>query len=630
MKNNTLDPIYLFHNGVNYEAYKLLSPSPIEKNGKKGWIFRTYAPNAHAISIVGSFNNWDEQSHPMYRISDGGIWEGYVEGAKQFDIYKYRIVGADDRIVFKADPYCTHAETPPHNASKLFDITGFKWTDNKWMTKRASFNSFSSPINIYEVHIGSWKKHDDGNPFSYKALAEKLIPYVKDMGYTHIELMPITEYPFDGSWGYQVTGMFAPTSRYGTPHDFMYFINECHRNGIGVFIDWVGAHFPKDEFGLYKYDGTFLYEYEAEWKREHKEWGTVVYDYEKKEVNSFLISSANMLLKEYHIDGLRMDAVASMLYLDYAKKNGEWQLNKDGTRINLEAQDFIKHLNSALFSNNKGIITMAEESTSFPMVTKPPFDGGLGFSYKWNMGWMNDTLDYVSLDPIFRQNNHNKLTFSLTYAYSENYILPLSHDEVVHGKCSLINKMPGYYEDKFRGLKTLLGYQMSFVGKKLNFMGNEFAQFIEWKFSDQLDWFLLDYESHRIFKDYVKDLNLYYLNHKEFYEQDNEVAGFEWTVVDDNTQNIIAYKRYAKNGDYTLCVMNFSPMEHIDYRIGVDGGTYVVELNSESEKYGGQAKEKQRIKSQKGDMHGKDSFISLNIKPNCVMYIKQAKARRSK
>ncbi|MBO5777417.1 MAG: 1,4-alpha-glucan branching protein GlgB, partial [Clostridia bacterium] len=442
---------YLFHEGTNYETYKMFCPYPDTQDGVDGWGFAVWAPNAKAVSVVGDFNDWYAGQTPMTKEYDG-VWRVFVPGLKQFDNYKFAITDQFGNIAFKCDPYALHSETAPANASKLYDINQYHWKDNKWMKNRVNYNPYGSPVNIYEMHIGSWKRYPDGNLYSYSALAEEIIPYVKKMGYTHIELMPLTEYPFDGSWGYQCTGLFAPTSRFGTPADLMEFIDRCHRAGIGVILDWVIAHFPRDAHGLAKFDGTPLYEYADPRKGEHKEWGTLIYDFGKNEVKSFLISAAMFWFDHYHIDGIRCDAVASMLYLDYNRNEGEWVPNQQGGNYDLEAKEFLQSFNSAILSKYHGAITIAEESTAYPMVTKPPYMGGLGFNFKWNMGWMNDSLHYLSLDPFFRKDNHHDITFGMTYAYSENYILPISHDEVVHGKGSMINKTPGDYDQKFEGL----------------------------------------------------------------------------------------------------------------------------------------------------------------------------------
>ena len=626
---DTKQPVYLFHEGTNHEAYKLLSPSQTVDGGKKGWVFRVWAPHAKSVSVVGDFNYWDRSANPMYKISDG-IWEVFVEGPKMYDNYKYSIEAQDGRIIMKSDPYALHTETAPQNASKLYTST-YKWGDAKWLKARESVNPYESPMNIYELHLGSWRRHQDGNVMNYRDIANSLVAYVKEMGYTHVEILPITEYPFDGSWGYQVTGMFAPTSRYGTPDDFRYFVDTLHKNGIGIFLDWVIAHFPKDEYGLYEFDGEKTYEYEEGWKCEHKEWGTRIFDYGKNEVKSFLTSSAMFWTKEFHIDGIRVDAVASMLYLDYGRKDGEWRPNCFGGNYNLEAIDFLKLLNTTVLSENKGVLMIAEESTAFPMITKPAYDGGLGFNFKWNMGWMNDMLRYMSADPFFRKDMHNNVTFAITYAYSENYILPISHDEVVHGKASLLNKMPGEYQQKFDGDKAFMGFMMAHPGKKLLFMGCEFGQFIEWDYKKQLDWFLLDYDAHRNLNTFVKDLNRYYLAHSEMYEQDTTYDGFKWICADDNTQNIVTFKRFNKAGDYTIAVINFSPIARGNYSIGVpEDTTYQVLLNSDAEKYGGAGNTPTSYKAHAGEMHGEKFAIDLEIPANSVMYLKPVAGKKAK
>ncbi len=627
MAKNTYDyPIYLFNEGTNYESYKFFCPCYVQKDGKKFWRFRVWAPNAKSVSVVGDYNDWNRNADPMTRIGGSGIWEAYVRGVKRYSVYKFSIETDSGEIRLKSDPYATHTETMPANASKVYDINGFEWTDGEYLKERKSRNSYREPMNIYEVHLGSWRTYEDGSPFSYGKLATELVDYVKEMGYTHIELLPITEYPYEGSWGYQTTGLFAPTSRYGTPHDFMELVDACHAAGIGVIMDFVLSHFPKDAFGLYEFDGTCLYEYSDTYKQEHKGWGTRVYDFNKPQVRSFLISAVDFWISNYHIDGMRLDAVASMLYLNYDRKDGEWQRNEFGGEYNLEAVYFLQTLNKAILSRHPGVIMIAEESTAFPMVTMPPSFGGLGFNYKWNMGWMNDTLDYIKIDPFFRKGAHNKLTFSITYAFSENYVLPFSHDEVVHGKSSIIGKIPGAYEEKFSGAKTLISYQMAHPGKKLNFMGYEFGQFIEWDYKKQLDWLLLGYDAHLKYCEYIKDLNRFYLSEKALYELDTTYDGFKWTVVDDNMQNVLVFTRYAEDGSSVIFVGNFSPAERRDYQIGVDkSGEYSVFLNSEWEKYGGKAKKGGVMISEDEPMHGKKQSISLDIPAGGAMFIKLVK-----
>ncbi len=612
---------YLFHEGTNYEAQEMFSPSSSVVDGIDGWKFLLWAPAAENVSVVGDFNGWQENANPMERDIDG-VWSTFIPGLKQYDNYKYAVKQKGGRTIFKCDPYGLHFETAPANAGKLYDIKGYRWKDGKWMKERVDYNPYGSPMNVYEVHMGSWRRYPDGNFFSYTAFADEIIPYVKQMGYTHIELMPLTEFPYEGSWGYQVTGLYAPTSRYGTPKDFMGFVDRCHRAGIGVILDWVLAHFPRDEHGLSDFDGTALYEYADTKKSEHKEWGTKVYDFGKNEVKSFLISAALFWFDIYHIDGIRCDAVASMLYLDYGRNDGEWTPNQYGGNYNLEAKEFLQKMNTAILTKHHGAITIAEESTAFPMVTQPAYLGGLGFNFKWNMGWMNDSLHYISLDPFFRKDNHNNLTFALTYSYSENYILPISHDEVVHGKCSMINKVPGDYDQKFEELKAFYGYMMAHPGKKLNFMGNEFAQFIEWNYQQELDWFLLDYPRHRTFRKFIKDLNAFYLEHKELWQLDCSCDGFKWIVVDDNKQNIISFMRKAADGSFVVCVVNFSPVERLKYVMGVpENKVYRTELTSALKKYGGDAERRQSFRAVNKPSHGYPYSIKINIPKNSVMFL---------
>ena len=612
---------YLFHEGTNYEAYKMFCPYPDTQDGVEGWSFAVWAPNAKSVSVVGDFNEWQPDATPMVKEYDG-VWRTFIPGLEQYANYKFAVTDQNGNTVFKCDPYAVHCETPPATASKLYDVGKYHWKDNKWMKNRANYNPYGSPMNIYEVHAGSWKRYPDGNYYSYKALADELIPYVKKMGYTHIEFMPLTEHPFDGSWGYQCTGMFAPTSRFGTPDDLMEFIDRCHRAGIGVILDWVLAHFPKDEHGLARFDGTPLYEYADPRKGEHKEWGTLVYDFGKNEVKSFLISAAMFWFDVYHIDGIRCDAVASMLYLDYGRKDGDWVPNKYGGNYNLEAKEFLQNLNTAILSKHHGAITIAEESTAYPMVTKPPYTGGLGFNFKWNMGWMNDSLRYLQLDPFFRKDNHNCITFGLTYAYSENYILPISHDEVVHGKYSMINKAPGEYDQKFEGLKAFYGYMMTHPGKKLSFMGNEFAQFIEWNYNQELDWFLLDYPRHNSFRKFVKDMNHFYLEHKELWQLDSTYDGFKWIVVDDKENNIASYIRSSADGKYVIVVVNFSPVERNKYVMGVpEKKAYRAELYSALKKYGGEEERRPTFRAVGRPAHGHPYSIKVNIPKNSVMIL---------
>lgn len=615
-----------FVSGKAFDAYKFLG-SFLRGNTA---VFRVWAPNAKAVSVVGDFNEWNSEAHRMENIGDG-IWEKKIKGLKQYDIYKYAVTGSDGTVILKSDPYARHYETAPANASKLYK-SDYKWKDEEWLAHKSKVNIYESPVNIYEVHAGSWKRFKDGNTYDYVTLAKELSKYLKKMNYTHVELMPVTEYPYEGSWGYQVSGYFAPTSRYGKPDDFKEFVDIMHQNGIGVILDWVPAHFPKDAFGLYRFDGTACYEYADPRKGEHKEWGTVVFDYAKPQVRSFLISSAVFWLKEYHADGLRVDAVASMLYLDYGRQGGEWIPNSYGGRENLEAVEFLKEVNSAAFKADPSVMMIAEESTAWPLVTKPPHDGGLGFNFKWNMGWMNDMLRYMSLDPLFRKDNHDCLTFSFFYAFSENFILPISHDEVVHGKCSMIEKMPGEYDMKFASLRAFYAYMAAHPGKKLLFMGQEFAQFIEWNYENELDWLLLDYDAHKNMQSYVAELNRFYLKNPEFWEIDYSWDGFGWISNDDNTQSIIAFRRIDKSGNEIITVCNFVPVARENYRIGVPKkGTYKRIFCSESEKYGGTVST--GIKSYKSEsvpMHGFENSVALDIPAMSVSYFRVPSAKPKK
>lgn len=606
-----------FTGGIIDNAYEYFGSF---KSGN-GVEFRVWAPNASCVSVVGDFNNWDQNADIMENTGDG-IFRLKLENVKEYDNYKYAIKSGNNTVI-KSDPYGRHFETSPNTASKVYFGTGYKWQDGEWMSSNALKNIYESPVNIYEVHAGSWRKYPDSNHYSYEKLAEELSRYVKKMGYTHVELMPVTEYPFDGSWGYQVTGYYAPTSRYGTPDGFKKFVDIMHSNGIGVILDWVPAHFPKDAHGLYRFDTTPCYEYSDDRKGEHKEWGTCVFDYSKPQVVSFLISSAVYFIKEFHIDGIRVDAVASMLYLDYGRKDGEWVANAYGGRENLEAVEFLKQLNMAAFKANPNIMMIAEESTAWPLVTAPPDVGGLGFNFKWNMGWMNDMLRYVSLDPLFRKHNHDCLTFSFFYAFSENFILPVSHDEVVHGKCSLIGKMPGEYDEKFNGLKAFLGYMTAHPGKKLLFMGQEFAQFAEWNYKKELEWFMLGYEKHKNMQNFVKELNKFYLKNPPLYEIDYSWEGFNWISNDDNSQSIISFRRIDKNGNELVIICNFVPVGREDYRIGVEySGTYRTVFNTDWTVFDGKTEKGISFKSEKKPMHGYDNSISVRIPPMSVMYLK--------
>ncbi len=621
-----------FGKGTCDKAYQYLGCHAHASDGKAGYVFRVWAPNAKNVWVSGDFNAWSKDAAPMHPVQDG-VWECFLETAKEYDAYKYYIERADGSFVYKTDPYVYYTETLPGNAGRVYDLDGFSWNDGSYRRAKAGKKFLNKPVNIYEVHMGSWRRHEDGSYLSYREMAEQLIPYVKKMGFTHIELMPISEYPFDPSWGYQVTGYYAATSRYGEPKDFMKFVDDCHRAGIGVILDWVGAHFPKDENGLYEFDGGFCYESANPLNNEHPEWNTRIFDYDKGEVVSFLMSNAVFWMDKFHIDGLRVDAVASMIYLDYGKKSGEWTPNEFGENINMGAVAFLRKLNEAVFLESKSALMIAEESTAFPMVTKPGYDGGLGFNLKWNMGWMNDMLEYMSLDPLFRRDHHRNITFSLTYAFSENFVLPLSHDEVVHGKRSMIEKMPGEYDDKFNNLRAFYGYMMAHPGKKLLFMGNEFAQFREWDFANELDWQLLDFEKHAKMQAFVRDLNRFYLTHTPFWNNDADWNGFKWISCDDYQQSIIAFRRIDKAGNEIICVSNFCPVERQNYRIGVPApGKYKVVFNSDSKKYGGTGTRLLPVTSERCAMHGFSDSVRLTIAPMSTVYyeIENKAANRKK
>ena len=626
-KSENSIPLYLFHEGTNAKAYEYLGAHPVDG----GVCFRVWAPNVQWAGVAGDFNGWQPDKAPMTKISSG-VWECFVDGVNRYDAYKYYFRTADGREFYKSDPFAFHCETRPGTASKYYGELDFDWSDKGWLRKRKKGDIYSSPMNIYEVHAGSWQLYDDGNPLSYRDLADRLIPYVKDMGYTHIELLPVMEYPFDGSWGYQVTGYFAPTSRYGTPEDFAYFVNAAHNAGIGVILDWVPAHFPKDTYGLYEFDGGACYEYADPRKGEHLQWGTRVFDYGKPEVQSFLVSSAMFWISEYHIDGLRVDAVASMLYLDYGRDDGNWIPNCHGGRENLEAVAFLKKLNESVFHEHGDVLMIAEESTAWPMVSRPTYLGGLGFNFKWNMGWMNDCLRYFSLDGLARKFNHDCLTFSFFYAFSENFVLPISHDEVVHGKCSLINKMPGTYEEKFAGVRSFLGYMMSHPGKKLLFMGCEFGQFIEWNYKQQLDWLLLDYEAHRQLKSYVSALNKFYLANSPLWEIDYSWEGFSWIVSDDSSNSVVAYIRRDKKENELIALCNFTSVTRQKYRIGVPKpGTYRVVFSSALPEFGGKGESTVgSVRAKKKPMHGYEYSIELDIEGLSCMYIKNTSRKKDK
>ena len=621
-KNMNLEEhMSLFHSGKDCRAYEFMGAHPENRDGQEGYVFRVFAPNAVRVAVMGEFNNWNRSAHTMQR-DDRGIWELFIPGVKQYDAYKYAIETPEGYELDKADPYGFHSETRPGNASKVFDLEGYAWQDESWLNWRKEHPPYEQPVNIYEVHLGSWKRYEDGTFYSYRQLADELIPYAKKMGYTHIECMPLTEHPFDGSWGYQVTGYFAATSRYGTPHDLMYFVDKAHQAGLGVIMDWVPAHFPKDGHGLVEFDGSYLYEYADPLKMEHKEWGTRVFDYGKVSVRDLLFSSAMFWIEKFHMDGLRVDAVASMLYLDY-NRQGEWRPNIYGGRENLEAVDFLRLLNEMVLTDHPDCLMIAEESTAWPMVTKPGYMGGLGFNFKWNMGWMNDMLCYVGADPFFRKDMHDKITFSFMYAFSENYILPLSHDEVVHGKKSLLDKMPDPYENKFATLRALYGYMAGHPGKKMLFMGGEFGQFSEWSEERGLDWMLLDYDAHRQMQTYVQALNAFYLENKQLWENDTDWQGFAWISHDDNVNNIIAFRRIAKDGSDLICIVNFAPVYHESYKIGVPyAGTYEEGFSSDRIEFGGSGVTNGKKRTKAEEMHGMEQIVDLKIPPLSVMYFK--------
>ena len=578
------DDIWLYNTGNARRAYHALGCRYIPECGMHR--FAVWAPHAREVSVVGDFNGWDGYAHPMWRRDDE-IWVTFIPGLKNGDIYKYRVVGEDWNTVLKADPFAFHAETGPATGSKIWDIEGYEWTDSDYMEKRRGKDSVHAPMSIYEMHMGSWRKKD-GEVFpNYRRVADELVEYLKYMHYTHVELLPITEYPYDGSWGYQVTGFFAPTSRYGTPQDFMYFVDKLHSEGIGVIIDWVPAHFPRDEHGLRMFDGAPCYECSEQRMAEHPDWGTMIFDYSRPQVQSFLTSSAMFFFDKYHVDGIRVDAVSSMLYLDYGRRFGEWTPNKDGGNINLGAVDFLRKLNTAILTEYPGAITIAEESTAFPLVSRPPEVGGLGFMFKWDMGFMHDTLDYMALDPYFRSYNHSRLTFSMMYAFSENFVLAFSHDEVVHGKASMVNKMWGDYETKFASLRALYGYQFAHPGKKLMFMGGEFAQFIEWNYLQQLDWSLLEYPLHDGMRKYVRELGRLYASTPALWKVDDSWDGFSWLNVDDSERSSVAFMRMSQRS-YIVCALNFTPVRYDDFIIGLPKPGVLKEvINSDDTQYGG-------------------------------------------
>lgn len=611
---------YLFSMGTHYDIYKKMGAHEAVMNGKKGVYFAVWAPNAATVSVIGEFNGWREEANPMTRLEPSGIYEGFVVGAKVGMLYKFFIKTKDGRGLYKADPFANYAEQRPGTASRITDITKLRWSDAAWMEARKQRDNDSLPVSIYEVHPGSWKKHPHGEDedgfYNYREFAKSLAEYVKEMGYTHVELMGIAEYPFDGSWGYQVTGYYAPTSRYGTPEDFAYMVNYLHKQKIGVILDWVPAHFPRDAHGLEEFDGGCVYEYADPKKGEHPEWGTKVFDFGKSEVKNFLIANALYWVEHFHIDGLRVDAVASILYLDYGRENGQWTPNIYGGNKNLEAIEFFKHLNSVVLGRNHGAMMIAEESTAWPKVTGKPEEDGLGFSHKWNMGWMNDFLEYMKLDPYFRKWNHNKMTFSMTYAYAEKYILVLSHDEVVHLKCSMINKMPGLYDDKFANLRAGYAYMLGHPGKKLLFMGQEFAQLQEWSEARELDWYLLAEDKHQQMQNYVKALLHLYKKTPALYDADQDPCGFEWINADDADRSIFSFVRHSKDGKSNLLfVINFTPVARPDYRVGVPKRKqYRLVLDGDAAEFGGNTTERPVVyKAVKSECDGREYSFAYDL-----------------
>ena len=614
-----------FHTTGVSDAYRFLGCHAQNRDGVDGFVFRTWAPQAQSVRVTGDFNFWNEEDLPMQPVGCG-VWEAFSRFAQPGQRYKLCIKTKDGRTVYKTDPYGNRCGVLPDTASIIEAEDGFVWHDGLYRARRRKEKILNRPVNIYEVHAGSWKRHEDGSILSFRELAQQLVPYVRDMGYTHIELMPVMEYPYDPSWGYQITCYYAPTHRYGAPEDLKYFIDEAHRAGIGVILDWVPAHFPKDANGLYEFDGTCCYELSDPTMNEHPDWTTRIYDYGKPEVRSFLISNACYWISQFHADGIRVDAVASMLYLDYNRPN--YKPNRFGGRENLEAIDFLRQLNAAAFQTEPAVMMIAEESTAFPLITKPDYDGGLGFLFKWNMGWMNDMLQYMSLDPLYRKGDHNALTFSMTYAFSENFILPLSHDEVVHGKCSLIGKMPGNYDDKFNNLRVLYAYQMAHPGKKLNFMGSEFAQFIEWNFKQGLDWLLLDYEKHRKMQQFVKTLNRFYLENRELWEVDTGWDGYEWIEPDDRDRSVIAFRRKDRKGRELVVVCNFCPVLRENYRLGLPKqGWYVPVLNTDDEAFGGYGFAPETVRTEKKPSHGQMQSGLFRVPPMSVCFYRYQRAK---
>ena len=624
--NEARPALEVFHTGDSVRAYDFLGAHLVNRNNKNGVVFRVWAPTARSVSVAGDFNNWNNEANYMYNIGYG-VWEVFVEGVKEFCTYKYCIESEYGDRLMKADPYAFHAQTRPGQASVVYDIESYSWNDSEWFNKRKENNISSSPMNIYEIHAGSWRKYPDGNFFNYQKLADELIPYLKEMHYTHVQLMPIMEYPYDGSWGFQTTGYYAPTSRYGTPSDFMAFVDKLHGEGIGVILDWVPSNFPTDDFGLARFDGSPLYESNDPKTSKRDSWGTCLFNYARFEVTSFLVSCAMFWLDKYHIDGLRIGALSSMLYLDYGKTEGEWKPNKFGGKENLDAVDFVKRLNTAVHMYHPDVMMFAEENTSWPKLTHKIEDGGLGFDFKWNMGWMNDMLHYMSLNSMWRPFNHDSLTFSFYYAFSEKFLLPISHDEVSHGKGSLIKQMPGKYDEQFAGVRAFITYMYAHPGKKLVFMGTEIGQFDEWNHEEAIQWDLLEFEKHKKLRTFFKELNKFYLDCKPLYELDTVWKGFDWIHHDDYTNSVIAFKRTDKNGDEIVSVCNFQPIRRDEYCIGVPKyGLYDEVFNSDEERFGGSGVVNgNNIKTEVMKIHGFDQGLSLTLPPLSVIYLRCAK-----
>lgn len=624
--NEARPALEVFHTGDSVRAYDFLGAHLVNRNDKNGVVFRVWAPTARSVSVAGDFNNWNNEANYMYNIGYG-VWEVFVEGVKEFCTYKYCIESEYGDRLMKADPYAFHAQTRPGQASVVYDIESYSWNDSEWFNKRKENNISSSPMNIYEIHAGSWRKYPDGNFFNYQKLADELIPYLKEMHYTHVQLMPIMEYPYDGSWGFQTTGYYAPTSRYGTPSDFMAFVDKLHGEGIGVILDWVPSNFPTDDFGLARFDGSPLYESNDPKTSKRDSWGTCLFNYARFEVTSFLVSCAMFWLDKYHIDGLRIGALSSMLYLDYGKTEGEWEPNKFGGKENLDAVDFVKRLNTAVHMYHPDVMMFAEENTSWPKLTHKIEDGGLGFDFKWNMGWVNDMLHYMSLNSMWRPFNHDSLTFSFYYAFSEKFLLPISHDEVSHGKGSLIKQMPGKYDEQFAGVRAFITYMYAHPGKKLVFMGTEIGQFDEWNHEEAIQWDLLEFEKHKKLRTFFKELNKFYLDCKPLYELDTVWKGFDWIHHDDYTNSVIAFKRTDKNGDEIVSVCNFQPIRRDEYCIGVPKyGLYDEVFNSDEERFGGSGVVNgNNIKTEVMKIHGFDQGLSLTLPPLSVIYLRCAK-----